>query len=486
MEFVYEKIELPLSPVLRRMESRGVLIDRAFLSKLSKDYHQELQKNATEIYRLAGHEFNLNSPKQLGEILFDELRLSAKNQKKTAGGARSTRESELEKLRDLHPIIEQILAYRVLQKLLSTYIDTIPELLDGDSRLHTRFVQIGAATGRLASKDPNLQNIPIKTEQGRAIRHAFVAPQGYELVSFDYSQIELRIAAMLSGDEDLAIIFCEGRDVHAEVAARVFHVESDKVTYEMRRRAKVINFGILYGMGVNALREGLGTSRVEAQQFYNAYFESFPRLAAYIDEVKADAARQGYVRTFFGRRRYFEGIRSSIPYVRASAERMAINAPMQGTQADLVKLAMIQIDELFQKEKVTTRAYMLLQVHDELLFEIEEGLVGVLAPKIRKIMEKPELSHIQSNLVSVGKYVLTPNVFEHLKHVKFAERPEYALADAFQEMIDNGMPIYGYELKGEWLECGDKLKWLKSFIYLSLKDPAFGKDLRDFVKSLKL
>ena len=387
LEFVYEKIELPLSPVLRRMESRGVLIDRAFLSKLSKDYHQELQKNATEIYRLAGHEFNLNSPKQLGEILFDELRLSAKNQKKTAGGARSTRESELEKLRDLHPIIEQILAYRVLQKLLSTYIDTIPELLDGDSRLHTRFVQIGAATGRLASKDPNLQNIPIKTEQGRAIRHAFVAPQGYELVSFDYSQIELRIAAMLSGDEDLAIIFCEGRDVHAEVAARVFHVESDKVTYEMRRRAKVINFGILYGMGVNALREGLGTSRVEAQQFYNAYFESFPRLAAYIDEVKADAARQGYVRTFFGRRRYFEGIRSSIPYVRASAERMAINAPMQGTQADLVKLAMIQIDELFQKEKVTTRAYMLLQVHDELLFEIEEGLVGVLAPKIRKIME---------------------------------------------------------------------------------------------------
>jgi DNA polymerase I len=387
LTFVYEKIELPLMPVLRGMEARGILVDRDFLTKLSKDYHQELEHMAAQIYGHAGREFNINSPKQLGDVLFDELKLGNGKLKKTAGGARSTRESELEKLREAHPVIECILQYRMLQKLLSTYIDTIPDLLDSDSRLHTRFVAIGAATGRLASKDPNLQNIPVKTGHGRRIRHAFVAPPGYEIVTFDYSQIELRIAAMLSGDEDLATIFRDGRDVHAEVAARIFAVESDKVTKDMRRRAKIINFGILYGMGVNALREGLGTSRTEAQQFYNAYFENFSRLAQYLDEVKADAARQGFVKTFFGRRRYFEGIRSSIPYVRAAAERMAINAPMQGTQADLVKLAMVEIDAMLKREGVADRAHMLLQVHDELLFEIEAGLVERLAPKIRSIME---------------------------------------------------------------------------------------------------
>ncbi|MGH7141188.1 MAG: DNA polymerase [Minisyncoccia bacterium] len=387
LEFVYEKIELPLGPVLRRMEERGIAVDKPFLAGLSKQYHQELDGIASEIYRIAGREFNVNSPKQLGEVLFDELQLSAPKQKKTAGGARSTRESELEKLRDTHPIVEQILAYRAVQKLLSTYIDTIPNLVGHDGRLHTTFVQIGAATGRLASKDPNLQNIPIKTEQGRAIRRAFVAEKGCEFLSFDYSQIELRIAAMLSGDEELAQIFRAGRDVHAEVAARIFGVYAKDVSYEQRRRAKVINFGILYGMGVTALQQSLGASRAEAQDFYNRYFAEFSRLAEYLDEVKADAARRGYTATFFGRRRYFEGIRSSIPYVRAAAERMAINAPMQGTQADIVKLAMIQIDDLFQKEKVAERAHMLLQVHDELLFEIDTDLIEALAPKIKSIME---------------------------------------------------------------------------------------------------
>jgi DNA polymerase-1 len=260
-------------------------------------------------------------------------------------------------------------------------------LLDQDSRLHTSFVQASTTTGRLSSKDPNLQNIPIKSELGRAIRNAFVADKEYTLVAFDYSQIELRIAALLSGDEGLVDIFKNGRDVHREVAARVFHVGEAEVTYEQRRRAKVINFGILYGMGVNALREALGTSRSEAQDFYNQYFEAFPRLAAYINETKADAARKGYTETFFGRRRYLDGIQSPIPYVRAQAERMAINAPIQGTQADLIKLAMIQVHELFESE-AKGKAFLLLQVHDELVFEIESGLVQKLAPKIKKIMEE--------------------------------------------------------------------------------------------------
>ncbi|MDE1924885.1 MAG: hypothetical protein KGH79_01735 [Patescibacteria group bacterium] len=404
LEFVYEHIELPLMPVLRRMENRGVLVDRACLSKLSKDYTRELTILAAQVYQAAGQEFNINSPKQLGEILFDKLGLALKNQKKTAGGQRSTRESELEKMKSLHPVIEKILQYRELQKLLSTYIDTIPALLDAGDRVHTTFVQTGAATGRLASKDPNLQNIPIKSDLGRAIRHAFVADKGYVLVAFDYSQIELRIAAFLSGDEGLADIFKSGRDVHKEVAARVFHVKESEVNYEQRRCAKVINFGILYGMGVNSLQQALATPRAEAQAFYNGYFEAFPRLAAYIEEVKADASRRGYTETFFGRRRYFDGIKSPIPYVRAAAERMAINAPIQGTQADLVKLAMIKIDGLFEKE-AKGKAYMLLQVHDELVFEIQEELVEKLTPEIKKLMEEivPEKERKGIPFIAEGK-----------------------------------------------------------------------------------
>jgi len=386
LEFVYEKIELPLAPVLRKMEARGIKVDRAFLKELSKKYTAELKKISARIYQAAGHEFNIASPKQLGDVLFDQLGITPEKQKKTAGGQRSTKESELVKMRALHPIIDDILAYRELSKLLSTYIDTLPMLLDKQDHVHTTFVQIGAATGRLASQNPNLQNIPIKTELGRAIRHAFVADPGFMLVSFDYSQIELRIAAFLSGDESLTEIFKSGRDVHSEVAARVFHVSEKDVTYEMRRRAKVINFGILYGMGVNALREALGTTRGEAQEFYSQYFNAFPRLAQHIEESKGDASRRGYTETFFGRRRYLDGIKSPIPYVRAAAERMAINAPVQGTQADVVKLAMINIDELFEKE-APGKAYLLLQVHDELVFEITEAIVAQLAPKIKEIME---------------------------------------------------------------------------------------------------
>ena len=387
LDFIYDKVELPLSPVLREMEKRGVLIDKAFLKTLSKQYHGELNKIAKRIYDAAGGEFNISSPKQLGEVLFDKLGLGVKNQKKTAGGQRSTKESELEKLKDQHPIIADIMAYRELSKLLGTYIDALPEVLDAEGRVHTTFIQIGAATGRIATKDPGLQNIPIKTDLGRAIRHAFVASKGMKLVSFDYSQIELRIAAFLSGDQGLTEIFKEGRDVHTEVASRVFHVRPEDVSYEQRRRAKVINFGILYGMGVNALKQGLGSSRQEAQEFYDQYFAAFPRLAQYIEEIKDSAMLLGYTETYFGRRRYFDGIKSPIPFIRAAAERMAINAPMQGTQADIVKLAMVKIDEMLKEEKANDGAHMLLQVHDELVFEIEEAQVKKLAPKIKEIME---------------------------------------------------------------------------------------------------
>ena len=386
---VYEDIELPLIPILENAEKKGVKIDTEYLQKLSKEYHLELEKYQKKIYELAGGEFNVNSPKQLGEVLFDKLQIKVKNQKKTAGGARSTRESELEKMRDEHPVIAEILNYRELQKLLSTYIDTIPTMVDKQGRLHTTFVQTGTTTGRLSSQNPNLQNIPIKSALGRAIRNAFVAEKGTVLATFDYSQIELRIAAFLSQDQTLIDIFKSGRDVHTEVASRVFKVPADKVDKEMRRKAKVINFGIIYGMGVNALRQnlGAGTDRADAQKFYDEYFATFSTLAGYLESVKASAAKLGYTETYFGRQRFFEGIKSRIPYVRASAERMAINAPIQGTGADILKIAMIRIDDYLAQNHLRDDVSLLLQVHDELIYEINSRLVAEIAPKIRKIME---------------------------------------------------------------------------------------------------
>lgn len=405
--FVLHKIEEPLMPILRRMESRGIVVDKKYLEDLSKEYHKELDAIAKRIYKAAGEEFNISSPKQLGDILFDKLGLEPEKQKKTATGQRSTRESELEKLRDQHPIIGDILSYRELSKLLGTYIDTIPALLDPQSRLHTTFIQTGTSTGRLGSENPNVQNIPIKSELGRRIRNAFVASEGHELVAFDYSQIELRIAALLSGDEELSNIFRNGRDVHSEVAARVFGKDSGVEPYEQRRRAKVINFGILYGMGVNALMQTLGTNRKEAQEFYNQYFAAFPRLAAYLDEVKADASRKGYVETFFGRRRYVEGIKSSIPYVKAAAERFAINAPMQGTSADIIKLAMVTIDKFF--EDTGRHGHLLLQVHDELVFEIEKDKLKEYAPKIKQMMEEVIDEKTRKNIPLTAEGEVGPN-----------------------------------------------------------------------------
>ncbi len=384
---IFETIELPLIPILSKMEKRGIKIDKDFLNNLAKKYHKELSILEKKIHELAGSEFNINSPKQLGEILFDKLGLVGKNMKKTGGGARSTRESELEKLKDLHPIVPLIFEHRELQKLLSTYIDAIPPLLDSNDRLHTDFISAGSTTGRMASQNPNLQNIPIKSDLGKAIRYAFVAEKGFKLVSIDYSQIELRIAAFLSGDEKLIQIFRDGEDVHTTVAAYMFHVAPEDVTSNMRRQAKVINFGILYGMGVVALRQNLDTTREEAQRFLNDYFQTFSTLAKYIDQVKAEGARKGYTETYFGRRRYFQGLDSKIPYIRAAAERMAFNAPIQGTEADIIKLALIKIDQWIVKEKLENDVFPLLQVHDELVYEVREDKAKEIAEDIVAIME---------------------------------------------------------------------------------------------------
>jgi DNA polymerase-1 len=397
---VFEDIERPLIPIVDRMNERGVRIDVPFLEALSKEYHKELSALEKSIHKLSTAEFNINSPKQLGEVLFNKMGLKPARQKKTAGGALSTRESELEKMREMHPIIGKILEYREFQKLLSTYIDNLPTMVAGDGRLHARFFSSGAATGRMASQNPGLQNIPIQTERGRRIRNAFIAEKGSALLALDYSQIELRVAAILSGDERLINIFKDGEDVHTSVAAYVFHVPRGEITKEMRRDAKVINFGILYGMGVTSLQQALkegnpAVTRADAQNFLDDYFSNFHTLAEYIEGVKASAAAQGYTETLFGRRRSFEAIHSNIPYIRAAAERQAMNAPFQGTAADILKLAMIRVDEFLRKEKLEARVHLILSVHDELVYEMPEKLVKTLAPKIKAIMESvlpPKLS----------------------------------------------------------------------------------------------
>lgn len=389
---VYDNIELPLMPVINQMHEDGILIDADELSRLSKEYHAQVKQLEKKIFNEAEMEFNIASPKQLREVLFDKMGLAVKNHKKTSTGVKSTKESELEKLVDAHAIVPLILQHRELSKLLSTYIDAIPTLIQSDSRLHAYFSQTGAATGRMSSSEPNLQNIPIKTELGRNIRKAFIAPQGKMLLAIDYSQVELRIAAMLSGDEKLIEIFKTGEDVHTSVAAFVFNVSLAEVTKDMRRKAKVINFGILYGMGVNALKTNLGGTRDEAQLFYNDYFKTFSRLAEYLTEVKAFALKHGYTETMFGRRRFFEGIKSRLPFIRAAAERMAINAPIQGTQADIIKIAMRRIYDYVNKKVADGELKkgdikLMLQIHDELVFEIPEKDAEQTAEIFKKIME---------------------------------------------------------------------------------------------------
>ncbi|MEK7219047.1 MAG: DNA polymerase [Patescibacteria group bacterium] len=385
LEKVYEEIEKPIIPAVKEMEDYGILVDKKYFEKLSAEYHKELDKLMAKIYKMAGTEFNINSPKQMGEILFGKMGMKSlgKSAKKNASGNFSTKVSVLEELAEENPIIKEILAYRGLQKLLSTYIDVIPKMVAEDGRLHAKFMQNGTTTGRFSSQDPNLQNLPIKTELGRRIRDGFIAPKGSKLCAFDYSQIELRVAAMLSGDKKMTKIFKDGKDIHSGVASFVFGVPLEKIDHEMRRQAKVINFGIIYGMGVSALRKNLGGTREEAQKFYDNYFNQFSEVRDYLESIKSFALKNTYTETLFGRRRYFPNIKSRIPFLKNMAERTATNAPIQGTAtADIIKLAIRYAEEDLKEAKLLDKAHLLLQIHDELVYEIEESVLE----KVEKII----------------------------------------------------------------------------------------------------
>ncbi len=384
---VYEHIELPLIPIVERMREDGIMIDIERLGELSKDYQTQCNDLEKQIREYAGVEFNVRSSKQLGEVLFDTLGLGGKKLKKTATGMRTTKESELEKMRDDHPIIPLILKYREMHKLLSTYVDALPLLADASGRIHPELLQDGTSTGRFSCQNPNVQNIPIRNEEGRKLREVFIAAPGKVFIVADYSQIELRIAAMLSGDETLIDVFRSDRDIHREVAARVFDVASEEVTHDMRHKAKTINFGILYGMGVNALQVNLGSTRAEAQQFLSTYMTTFPKIEEYMRTTVEYVAKHGYTVTRFGRRRWFPQIHSRIPYIRAGAERMAINAPIQGTQADCIKLAMIAFDSALEKAGARDHTKMLLQIHDELIIETDTERVDEIIPLLTTCMQ---------------------------------------------------------------------------------------------------
>lgn len=383
---VFEQIEKPLIPIVAEMTRRGVALDVPYLNDLSETYHRELRALEQKIWNRAGEHFNINSPKQLADVLYEKLGLSGA--KKTPTGQRSTREDELLKMKDTHPIIKEILEYRELQKLLSTYIDAFVKILGEDGRLHATFVQTGAATGRMSSQNPNLQNIPIRTELGRAVRGAFVAQKGFSLVACDYSQIELRIAAILSGDSKMVETFVSGGDIHTRVAAEIFDVSEKEVTPDMRRTAKVINFGIIYGMGSNALAHTADMPRSEAQEYLAEYQKTFTGLTRYIETERQETRARGFTETLFGRRRYLPGITSSLPYIRAEAERQAINAPIQGTSADIIKLAMSALDVYLKEKGYQDDVRLVLQIHDELVYEVRDERIDMIVPEIREKMEE--------------------------------------------------------------------------------------------------
>lgn len=380
-----QSMELPLVPVLADMELTGISLNADFLKKLEKQLAAELKSLTKKIYRISGQEFNISSPQQLKEILFAKLAISSGGIKKTKTGL-STAASELVKMKDLHPIIPLITEFRELSKLQSTYIKALPELINPRTkRVHTSFNQTIAATGRLSSSDPNLQNIPIRSPLGRQIRRAFLAPRGKKLLSVDYSQIELRLAAAISGDPLMTKSFLQGEDIHARTAAEIHKIPLDQVTKDIRRTAKEVNFGILYGLGSLGLSQRTDLSRGEAKEFISRYFNIYRKIKSYLEKTKDFAHQHGYVQTLFGRRRYLPDIKSSLPMLVAAAERMAINMPLQGTAADLIKLAMIQIHQ--NLPKISPEAKILLQVHDELVLEVPEKDLKTVAAAVKKTME---------------------------------------------------------------------------------------------------
>ena len=377
---ILHNIEMPVARVLTSMEENGIQLDLKFLDQLGVDFSQTMQDLENQIVELAGENFNVSSPKQVGEILFDKLGL--KGGKKTATGQYSTSESVLEKIE--HPISSLILDYRGLSKLKSTYTDGLLKQANNDThRVHTSYHQALTATGRLSSTDPNLQNIPIRTEIGRQIRKAFVAPEGRVLLAADYSQIELRLMAHFSQDDALLDAFNHGQDVHRRTAAEVLGIALEDVTSDQRRQAKAVNFGLLYGMSEFGLIRQLGFTREESQNYIKQYFQRYPGIYEYMQRTRQVALEQGFVETILGRRLYTPDIAARNMMVRKAAERAAINAPLQGSAADIIKMAMIEVDKMLPQ----AQAKMLLQVHDELVFEVDADAADELAPKLAEVMQ---------------------------------------------------------------------------------------------------
>jgi len=379
---LFTAVEMPLVPALVAMERNGIALDTRLLGKMSVELGQRMQKLETDIYNNVKHQFNVNSHQQLAGVLFEELKLPVT--RKTKSGY-STDASVLEGLRELHPVVDLVLQYRQLSKLKSTYVDALPALINPETgRVHTSFNQTGTATGRLSSSEPNLQNIPIRSELGNRIRQAIVAPAGSFLLSADYSQIDLRALAHLSHDPDLIAAFAHDEDIHARTAGKIFGIPRDGITPEMRRTAKTVNFGVIYGMSDYGLEQATELSREEAAQFIALYFEQYPRVKEYIEATKEQARKIGYVQTVMGRRRFIPEINSPNRQVREAAERMAINAPVQGSSADIVKVAMINVHREMGKRNLKSK--MLLQIHDELLFEVPEGEVEEMKSLVAKLM----------------------------------------------------------------------------------------------------
>jgi DNA-directed DNA polymerase len=383
---VFSQIEMPLLPVLARMEQNGVRLDTEALRQTGDDFRARLHALEGEVYTLAGHEFTITSPKQVGTVLFEELKISDKA-RKTKTGQYSTSEEVLESLHDKHPIVEKILAHRALKKLLSTYVDALPKLINARTgRVHTSFNQAVTATGRLSSSNPNLQNIPVRGEDGREIRKAFVPDDDCTFFSADYSQIELRIMAHLSGDEHMIADFNAGHDIHAATAARIFHKPIEEVSRDERRKAKTANFGIIYGISAFGLSERLSIPRGEAKELIDSYFETYPKVKEYMNACIDRAKERGYILTEFKRRRYLPDINSRNATVRGYAERNAVNAPIQGTAADIIKVAMIAIDRRLREEQLQTK--MILQVHDELNFSVPQRELDTVRHLVVEEMER--------------------------------------------------------------------------------------------------
>lgn len=384
---LFEEIEIPLVEVLASMEKEGIRLDTAFLHSLSEDLNNDIKTLEATIYEVAGEQFNLASPKQLGDILFDKLKIGGAKQKKTKTGQYATGEEVLSYLALEHQIVKDILEWRQLNKLKTTYVDALPTQVDAETlRVHTDYMQTVAATGRLSSNNPNLQNIPIRTERGRQIRKAFVArDENYTLISADYSQIELRVIAALSGEENMIKAFQNNEDIHKSTASKVFNVPLEEVTREQRSHAKTVNFGIIYGVSAFGLSNQTDLSRAESAALIEAYYKSYPRLKSYISEQVEFARDNGYVQTILGRRRYLKDINSQNAIVRGGAERNAVNAPIQGSAADIIKIAMINIHNKLKSENWKSK--MLLQVHDELVFDVHNDELEKIQPMIKHEME---------------------------------------------------------------------------------------------------